>query len=68
MAMNLRLTEDEAETLRAQADVEGRSQNDVARAAIREYVARHRHLARVDALVEELYPENENLLRRLGEA
>ncbi|RYZ27149.1 MAG: ribbon-helix-helix protein, CopG family [Propionibacteriaceae bacterium] len=37
MAMTLRLTDDEAEALRRKADEEGRSMQDVARAAINRY-------------------------------
>ena len=40
MAMTLRLTDAETEALRAQAEIENRSMQDVARAALREYVAR----------------------------
>lgn len=36
MAMTLRLTDDEAQALRARAQLEGRSMQDVARAAVRE--------------------------------
>ncbi|MGL4178551.1 MAG: ribbon-helix-helix protein, CopG family, partial [Dermatophilaceae bacterium] len=41
MAMTLRLTENETESLRTQAESEGRSMQDVARAAVREYIDRH---------------------------
>ena len=40
MAMTLRLTDAETEALRAQAEIEGRSMQDVARAALRQYVER----------------------------
>ena len=45
--MNLRLTDQEADDLRRQAEVEGVSQQDVARAAVREYVQRRAHKSRV---------------------
>ena len=38
--MTLRLTDDEAEALRRRAHREGRSMQDVARSAIREYIDR----------------------------
>ena len=40
MAMTLRLSDEEADALRAQAEAEDRSMQDVARAAVREYVDR----------------------------
>ena len=39
MAMTLRLTDEETEALRATAQREGRSMQDVARAALREWLA-----------------------------
>ncbi len=39
MAMTLRLTDDETDALRAYAEDSGRSMQDVAREAIREYVS-----------------------------
>ncbi|GAA1168251.1 hypothetical protein GCM10009608_01010 [Pseudonocardia alaniniphila] len=68
MAMTLRLTEDEAEALRAQAEIEHRSMQDVAREAVREYIARHAHLSRVHGALEVLTPRYEELLDRLGKA
>ena len=41
MAMTLRLTDAESDALRARAELEGRSMQDVAREAVREYVERH---------------------------
>lgn len=68
MAMTLRLTDDEAEALRMQAEIEHRSMQDVAREAVREYVARHAHLARVDEALNVLTPRYAELLDRLGKA
>jgi hypothetical protein len=68
MAITLRLTDDEAEALRIQAEIEHRSMHDVVRDAVREYIARHAHLSRVHDALEVLAPSNEELLRRLGEA
>jgi predicted transcriptional regulator len=68
MAMNVRFTDDEAEMLRIQAQAEDRSQQDVARAAVREYVARRGHHDRVADALAVLGPRNADLLRRLGQA
>lgn len=68
MAMTLRLTEDEAEALRLQAEAEHRSMQDIAREAVREYIARHAHLARVQNALEVLAPRYDELLDRLGKA
>ncbi len=38
MAMTLRLDEEESEALRRRADLEGRSMQEVARQALREYI------------------------------
>lgn len=66
MAMTLRLTDDESDALRLQAEVEHRSQHDVARAAVREYVAKHAHMAEVREALEVLTPRYRELLDRLG--
>ena len=68
MAMTLRLTADEAEALRLQAEAEHRSMQDIAREAVREYIARHAHLARVQNALEVLSPRYDELLDRLGKA
>ena len=47
MAMTLRLTEDEQTALREYAEAEGISMQEVARRAVRDYVARGRHRERV---------------------
>jgi plasmid stability protein len=64
MAMNLRLTEDEAEALRCKAAEEGRSMQEVARAAIAEYVSERP--ARLRAAVDRVRTENAELLERLS--
>ncbi len=64
MAMNLRLTDEESEALRAKAEQEGRSMQEVARAAIAEYVSeRPRRLA---AAIERVRTEDRELLERLS--
>jgi predicted transcriptional regulator len=67
MAMTLRLTDNEAEALRAQADVEDRSMQDVARAAVREYVDRHALGRKVDDALDILAPRYRDVLDRLGQ-
>lgn len=69
MPMTLRLSDDEAEALRRQADIEHRSMQDVAREAVREYVGRRAHLARIDEALDVLTPPRyAELLDRLGKA
>ena len=67
MPMTLRLTDDESASLRAQAEAEGRSMQEVARAAVREYVERRGLHARVDEALDVLTPRYADVLRRLGE-
>ena len=64
MAMNLRLTEAEAEALRRKAAEEGRSMQEVARAAIAEYVSDRPR--RLRAAVERVRTEDAELLERLS--
>lgn len=62
--MNLRLTEAETDALRRKAEEEGRSMQEVARAAIAEYVScRPRRLA---AAIERVRSEDGELLERLS--
>jgi predicted transcriptional regulator len=67
MAMTLRLTEDETEALRRQAAVEGRSMQDVARQAVRDYVERHARAELLDQILDSELPRYAEALRRLGE-
>lgn len=64
MAMNLRLSDEEAAALRRKAEEEGRSMQDVARAAIREYTTDRRR--RLAAAVERIRTEDAELLDRLS--
>lgn len=67
MAMTLRLDEPTNEALRARALVEGRSMQEIVRAAVLEYVERH---AKEDLLREVLdveLPRYDDALRRLGQ-
>jgi predicted transcriptional regulator len=68
MAMTLRLTDEEAEALRAQAEIESRSMQDVARAAVREYVARRGNAKLVDDELQYVVTTYTEALRRLGDS
>ena len=65
MAMNLRLTDAESEALRAKADQEGRSMQEVARTAIAQYVSKRPQRLR-DA-IERVRDEDRELLERLAQ-
>ena len=64
MAMNLRLTEAETDALRHRAAAEGRSMQEVARAAIADYVSDRP--ARLRAAIERVRSEDAELLERLS--
>ena len=64
MAMNLRLTDDETAALRRKADEEGRSMQEVAREAIRQYTSDR--TVRLAAAIERIRIEDSELLDRLG--
>jgi hypothetical protein len=67
MAITLRLDDQETDALRRQAEHEGRSMQEIARQAVREYVERTSKRALIDhALAQEL-PRYAEALRRLGE-
>jgi predicted transcriptional regulator len=66
MAMTLRLDDDEQDALRDQAAAEGRSMQDVARRAIREYVTRRDHQHRVMAAADRVLDVHAEALDRLG--
>jgi len=63
--MNLRLSDDEATALRAKAADEGRSMQDVARTAIRQYTSDRP--ARLVAAIERIRREDAELLDRLAQ-
>ena len=67
MAMTLRLTEAEQEALKACADDEGISMQEAARRAVREFVARREHRARVGLAARRVMDNHADALRRLGE-
>jgi hypothetical protein len=67
MAMTLRLTDDEADALRRRAAREGRSMQEVARTAVREYIDRTSRRELLDQALDEQLPRYAEALRRLGE-
>jgi plasmid stability protein len=67
MAMTLRLTDEQAEALRARAGKEGRSMQQVARSALDEYLLRAEDDERTDRLAQQGAQRFAELLRRLGE-
>lgn len=64
VAMNLRLSQAEADALRRKAEQEGRSMQEVARAAIAEYVSDRP--ARLRAAIDRVRREDDELLERLS--
>ena len=64
MAMNLRLTDAESEALRKKAEAEGRSMQEVARAAIAQYVSERPQ--RLRAAIDRVRTEDRELLERLS--
>jgi hypothetical protein len=67
MAMTLRLTHEETEALRLRAEHEGTSMQEVARAAVREYIERASSRELLDRVLDEQLPRYAEALRRLGE-
>ena len=66
MAMTLRLDEQEAEALRRRAAREGRSMQEVARQAVREYIERTSRRELLDEVLDEELPRYAEALERLG--
>jgi predicted transcriptional regulator len=67
MPMTLRLSDDEAESLRRRAEYEHRSMQDVVRQAIREYVESHSRADLLDRVLDEELPRYSEALERLGQ-
>ena len=67
MAMTLRLDEQETDALRQRAAREGRSMQDVARQAVRDYIDRTSKRELLDDVLGEEIPRYAEALRRLGE-
>jgi predicted transcriptional regulator len=67
MAMTLRLTPEETEALRRRAEREGRSMQEVAREAVRDYVERTSRRELLDRVLDEELPRFAEALERLGQ-
>ena len=67
MAMTLRLDEQETEALRRRAEIEGRSMQEVARQAVRDYIERTSKRELLDRVLDEELPRYAEALERLGQ-
>jgi plasmid stability protein len=65
--MTLRLDESETQALRMQADREGRSMQDVARQAVRDYIERTSKRELLDQVLDRELPRYAEALERLGQ-
>lgn len=65
--MTLPLSDDETAALRARAEHESRSMQDVAREAIREYVENHSRRELLDRVLDSELPRYAEALDRLGQ-
>jgi hypothetical protein len=65
--MTLRLTEDETAALRRRAEREGRSMQEVARAAVRQYIGDTSRAELIDQVLETELPRYAEALDRLGQ-
>ena len=64
--MTLRLTDAETEALRDRARAEGRSMQDVARAAVREYIEARQRRDRIDEILDSELVRYSDAIERLG--
>jgi predicted transcriptional regulator len=67
MAVNLRPSPEQTESLRSLAAAEGRSMHAVILSAIDEYIDRHTKRAVLDRVLDTQLPRFDEALRRLGE-
>ncbi len=67
MAMTLRLNEQETEALRERAEREGRSMQEVARQAVRDYIERTSRRELLDRVLDQDLPRYAEALERLGQ-
>jgi predicted transcriptional regulator len=67
MAMTLRLTDEEMEKLREQAEFERRSMHEVVRLAVRDRIERSEHRRRVRAAISRVVEEDREILDALRE-
>lgn len=64
--MTLRLDDREADALRRRAEVEGRSMQEVARQAVRDYIERNSKRELLDRVLDAELPRYAEALDRLG--
>ncbi|NUU12464.1 ribbon-helix-helix protein, CopG family [Curtobacterium pusillum] len=64
--MTLRLDDAETSALRRRADLEERSMQEIARAAIREYIEHHSRADLIDGVLDRELPRFAEALDRLG--
>jgi predicted transcriptional regulator len=67
MAMTLRLSDEETAALRERAEQEGRSMQEVARDAVRQYVDARARAELLAKVLDQQLPRYDEALRRLGE-
>jgi hypothetical protein len=67
MAMTLRLSDDDAVALAAQAEREGRSQTEIVREAIMQYINRRDRRESLQEVLDEELPRYAEALERLGQ-
>ena len=67
MGMTVRLSDNEAAALRAFCEMSGRSMQEVARSAIREYIERADHGVLLHHVLDAELPRCAEALERLGE-
>lgn len=65
--MEIRLDEQETDALRRRAEIEGRSMQEVARQAVRDYIARTSKRELLDRVLDEELPRYAEALERLGQ-
>ena len=68
MAMTLRLTDDEADALRKRAELEGRSMQEIAREAVRQYIEATSKRELIDRFLDQELPRYAEVLERLADA
>ena len=65
--MTLRLDDQTNDALRERAESEGRSMQEVVKAAVAEYIDRHERQDALDRVLDDALPRHADALRRLGE-
>ncbi len=65
--MTLRLDDQTNNALRERAESEGRSMQEVVKAAVAEYIDRHERREALDRVLDDELPRYADALRRLGE-